>query len=231
MIEKLDWDSQFFGYQIGKLILSNNADYKYIFSQDTFDLIYVFSNEIIYDERFFHADNKVVFHKRISKRNYNADLQIKCFSFDNSTMSYSELEALAIESGKYSRFKLDSNFVNNEFEKLYKQWIYQSVNKKIAMEVLVYQIDNRLAGFISIGKKSDRLAGIGLVAVSPEFQGKGIGSILVKAAENYSIENGFTEIQVVTQEFNENAVKLYRKNGFNLLEKTYIYHYWKNVNK
>ena len=102
----------------------------------------------------------------------------------------------------------------------------------MALEVLVYSVDEVLAGFITITNKSKTLTDIGLVAVDPKFQGKGIGGVLVEAAEKYSFVNGYKEIQVVTQEYNKNAVKLYQKKGFDLYNKTYIYHYWRNsINK
>lgn len=49
----------------------------------------------------------------------------------------SELLSLALNSGEFSRFKLDPLFSAELFEKLYTRWITRSVRKEIAWQVLV----------------------------------------------------------------------------------------------
>ena len=229
MIEKLEWDSAFFGYQVGKVILKSIDEYDLInlVNERSMKLIYIFSDVPVIHDKLFHSDTKVVFHKNLHNILDKLIYQSDCITYDEKIFSYHKLEELTIESGKFSRFRIDPKFKNNEFEKLYKEWISKSCRKEIALEVLVYMVNKELAGFITITKKSKTLSDIGLIAVNPRYQGKGIGSILIKAAEEYSIRNGFTEIQVVTQEFNKNAVKLYLKNNFKLDQRTFVYHYWK----
>jgi dTDP-4-amino-4,6-dideoxy-D-galactose acyltransferase len=229
MIKRLDWDSNFFGYEIGKMVVNPKNEFSIGELKDNdYKLIYVFSDEPIDTNELILVDTKVIFHKLIEedkKKSINSD---RCEPFNLVKHDLNKLENMAIESGKYSRFKLDSNFQKNEFERLYLEWIYQSYQKKMALEVLVYSVDEELAGFITITNKNKNLSDIGLVAVDPKFQGKGIGGILLDAAEKYSFVNGYKEIQVVTQEDNINAAKLYRKKGFDFDSKTYIYHYWSN---
>jgi dTDP-4-amino-4,6-dideoxy-D-galactose acyltransferase len=233
MIKRLDWDSNFFGYEIGKIVVGPKNKFRIgALKDNNYKLIYVFSEEPIEINQLILVDIKVGFHKWINEDKKGFAFKNRCEPFNLCKHDLNKLENLAIESGKYSRFKLDSNFQKNEFERLYLEWIYQSYQKKMALEVLVYSVDEVLAGFITITNKSETLTDIGLVAVDPKFQGKGIGGVLVEAAEKYSFVNGYKEIQVVTQEDNKNALKLYQKNGFDLCNKTYIYHYWRNsINK
>ena len=42
-----------------------------------------------------------------------------------------ELDGLAIQSGIYSRYKVDPNIAAEHFEKLYKLWILKSVNRTL----------------------------------------------------------------------------------------------------
>lgn len=52
--------------------------------------------------------------------------------------------------------------------------------------------------------------------VSPELRGKGIGSALTKAAEQWALSRGCTTIKVETQNINVQACRFYEKRGFEL---------------
>ena len=134
------------------------------------------------------------------------------------------MQVLALESGKYSRFKTDPNFQQNEFERLYLKWI--AVSLENSLDIPVYITSEELMGFTTLQKKNNELADISLVAVDPSAQGKGIGHILIQHTIHKASELGFAKIQVVTQADNEAACHLYKKNNFLLTEHTYIYHYW-----
>jgi ribosomal protein S18 acetylase RimI-like enzyme len=54
--------------------------------------------------------------------------------------------------------------------------------------------------------------------------------ILLNEANNYANYNNSSIITVVTQEKNERAMAFYLKNGFNVKNRTYIYHLWKKNN-
>ena len=133
---------------------------------------------------------------------------------------------LAIQSGIYSRFNVDEKIPNSKFEELYKLWITNSVNKDIAKEVLVYYKQDELAGFVTLGEKNNR-ADIGIIAVDEKFRGKGIARALINEAENWFIDNGYQNIQVVTQELNIPACKLYERCGYEKETQEYFYHFWR----
>ena len=64
-----------------------------------------------------------------------------------------KLTDLALLSGAYSRFKLDTNFKKKSYEHLYAKWIENSVNKKIAFCVLIVGDEKNPDGFITVQKK------------------------------------------------------------------------------
>jgi len=228
LINKLSWDSDFFGYPIGIISLSENESLdEAILYKSSYKLIYISSkNELAnFANKIRHVDTKITFKKNILNQNYDLGNSI-CHSFDSNIHDYSQLKILALESGKYSRFKLDRNFRNGEFEKLYTKWLDESIKKKIAREVFVYTKNNDVVGFITVGKKTSILYDIGLISVSPNYQGQGIGSILIKNAEVYASLQNAHDMQVVTQEQNSNGVNLYIKNGYRVDTKVFIYHYW-----
>jgi ribosomal protein S18 acetylase RimI-like enzyme len=74
-------------------------------------------------------------------------------------------------------------------------------------------IDGRLAALLETIRQADHLL-VENVAVSPDFQGRGLGRKLMVLAETLAIEAGFSEIRLYTnQRFAEN-IALYRKLGY-----------------
>lgn len=62
----------------------------------------------------------------------------------------------------------------------------------------------------------DDLAVIWDVRVAPALRGRGIGSVLARAAEQWARSRGCTELKVETQNINAEACRFYTKNGFEL---------------
>ncbi|MCF8296583.1 MAG: GNAT family N-acetyltransferase [Bacteroidales bacterium] len=225
MIEKLDWDSEFFGYPVGRIILDeseNNELALLLKEQNQYRLVYIVSKKVLpVLENIFLTDRKVVFVKSLNKDTKACSL----IEFDTAIHSYSELLDLALLSGIYSRFRNDKNFRNNEFSRLYKQWIDNSISNDNT-NVLIEIKKGRIAGFITVENKPEKRAQIGLIAVNEEFQGQQIGSLLVKESEYKAIENGNEFMQVTTQSLNIPAVRLYEKSNYHISSISYIYHYW-----
>jgi dTDP-4-amino-4,6-dideoxy-D-galactose acyltransferase len=101
------------------------------------------------------------------------------------------------------------------------------VNRKIAMEVLVYDMNKTIAGVVTLGEKQLR-ADIGLIAVDDLYRGKGIGTSLMLSAESwFASHTNFDLIQVVTQGANIAARSLYERCGYSVEKIEYVYHFWK----
>jgi dTDP-4-amino-4,6-dideoxy-D-galactose acyltransferase len=230
MIALLDWDTSFFGYKVGVLHLENQEKLTELLNAESdFKLVYIFSKEklnIPHSENYSAkwVDTKIVL-KKPSHKTIEAltDAEIvPYFGKDDEA-----IHALALESGIYSRFNIDTNFTNNEFEKLYHEWIKKSLDKTLSEIVYIAYVNNNVAGFITVGRKNHR-ADIGLIAVNKEFRGRNIGLSLIEKASQYAFLEGFEEIQVITQGENIPAMKLYSKSGFTIEETTFVYHAWRN---
>jgi ribosomal protein S18 acetylase RimI-like enzyme len=57
---------------------------------------------------------------------------------------------------------------------------------------------------------------IGSVAVSEQIRGRGVGSSLIKLAEEWARKQGATDVRLAVWEFNEQAVHLYRELGYEI---------------
>jgi len=156
---------------------------------------------------------KVTFRKLLSHPNQVGGIQ----QF-NSTLNQ-QIVSLAIESGKYSRFKKDTRLNQKEFESLYQHWIEKAIDEDI---VLTNKSLNAMAT-LSVEEKE---ASIGLLSVDEKERGKGLGRQLVLTAENEAILSGAETLFIPTQSHNIPACKLYQSLGYEVAERIYIYHFF-----
>lgn len=229
-IKKLIWDSAFFQKNIGQFTgkLSPTSDFS---NASDFDLVYLMSSQALpkktIDELQSYwevnlVDIKQVFRKALTQE-HQSNPHIRRI---NKPDSNEDLKTLALLSGEYSRFKLDKNFTEMDFKRLYLQWLENSFNDKMAKKVYIHEINQRISGMISLDY-DETTAKIGLIAVSPKYRGKGIAQVLIKTTENESFKLNKSFLDVATQKANIPAVRLYLKNGFELNTQTFIYHLWK----
>lgn len=223
MIKILPWDSEFFGLRIGQLELpacKRNIDTEY-------DLIYVLlpSDKPLSLEgsELTFTEEKLVFSKKPEV--WVCD-RIKVVSHTQIPYNVEELYALAYESGKYSRFRLDSNFPTWAFSKLYRQWVDNSLNSEFATDVLLAVHEGKICGMVTY-KINGSVASIGLIAVSAECQGRGIGSDLLYEVESRLQTSGVDCLDIPTQASNLQACAFYRNKGYEISKKSIIQHYWR----
>ena len=81
------------------------------------------------------------------------------------------LRELAIASGEWSRFKVDSNIPEKVFHGIFGAWLDNSVNRSIADEVFVATLSATCqdVGFITVKRQGDTVT-IGLLAVDSSFR-------------------------------------------------------------
>ena len=232
-IEKLEWDSGFFGYPVASINLDRDGHdrlddiFKHIASEK-FRLTYFFVppaeeelNKRIAERGALLIDQKTEYTKKTEKYDQFASQIIEFQAVEINK----NLTDLALQAGLYSRFRMDKNFMNCEFERLYIEWITKSIKKIIAFKTLIVEKDSEIIGITTLGKKHD-YANIGLVAIDDKCRGQGIGCDLIHAADNIAFDMGFKEIKVVTQFQNKGGCRLYEKCGFRVEKITNVYHYW-----
>lgn len=238
-INYAQWDSEFLHFKTGIIKIPSHrcvtiemlSSIKKDAEHDQYKLLYIMTsskNSISQDiidgvkGNITLVDKKTIYSKLVSNKTNFSEPHIQ--SLRQSTIS-NELYSLALESGKYSRFKNDPLFPKGTFEHLYKIWLERSVKKEIATDVIIYQIDNSIKGFLTY-KINEQSCTIGLIAVSSEHQGQGIGSKLISYLEHLLSAQHIHIITVATQGHNTHACNFYKRNNFQIDEITYIYHLW-----
>jgi dTDP-4-amino-4,6-dideoxy-D-galactose acyltransferase len=136
-----------------------------------------------------------------------------------------ELRALAYESGRVSRFKVDAYVSPEVFTRLYDLWLERSCTGVLADRVIVYPDAEAPRAFTSVRSRG-AIAEVGLVAVHRDLRGRGIGRRLVAQTIAYAAAKGASAIDVVTQGANVEARALYERSGFVLHEALRTFHFW-----
>jgi dTDP-4-amino-4,6-dideoxy-D-galactose acyltransferase len=134
------------------------------------------------------------------------------------------LESLALQSGEFSRFRLDAEFRQGEFERLYRIWLADSLAGHQGACVYIAGDPTGPAGFITVAPGPP--ARIGLFAVAAECRHQGLGRRLITRAELHARALGAPELRVATQAENREACRFYAACGFHPEGQQDIFHIW-----
>jgi len=229
IVNRLDWDSKFFGLRIGRVEIQSEEENRSLASKKkmlkrNYDLIYVFSNHGLgsVDSEAKLVDEKIVYSL---SGGFSIEDSPKVVLWDAEWGVTKDLLYLALISGVYSRFKLDERFPVGSYERLYSRWIEQSVNHSIATEVFCYVVDNTPRGLVTLNI-NDGKGTIGLVAIHEDFQHKGIGFNMMHHVISYTRQHQCKMLSVATQLKNISACRLYEKSGFVEESVTDVWHWW-----
>lgn len=228
--ERLAWDSDFFQCRVGRLAVGPDQEISTI-EFDDFDFVYLIVEKELspikkryFENIAFLADEKLTYEKEtINPDSPDANI----LSWPPQRELVGDLLDVAVQSGEYSRFKVDPHIPNEKFIELYEVWITNSVKRIIAEEVYYFSINDHIGGVITLSIKNNK-ADIGILSVNRTFRGQGIATKLVIAAEYWAEKvKGKKSIQVVTQAANDIACRFYETCGFRVHKREYVFHWWR----
>ena len=157
MVQKVDWDTDFFGYNVGRISLNEEDEFDFENFElyiNGFKLIYIFSKKPIVSLTISLAEEKLNFKKKLDHKVLNKTNPVY---FNPLIHSQKELFELALISGTFSRYKLDENFSNQEFLKLYEKWIDNSINNNSKTKIIIYLINDKIVGFTIFSLKDSNV--------------------------------------------------------------------------
>lgn len=230
----LAWDTDFLGFSVGRVTLDGLAEPAAATlladsRQVGLELLYCFVRPD--DEASAAALRQLGARLMDRKVTYAMPLRPEMAAEADPTIqpttTWSEaLRSMALQSGEYSRFRLDEQFRPEVFVQLYETWLRNSLSGQLARAVLVHRApDGTENGLLTLGEKNGR-ADIGLLAVDRAARGGRIGKRLVQQAQRLALDWGYAELQVVTQQDNESACRFYESCGFRPDQVEHIYHLW-----
>lgn len=123
-------------------------------------------------------------------------------------------------------YHADSRLSLNSSNEVYIDWAINRTKESPFFGVRVKK-ENSIVGFIS-GQldKATLIIDVPLLAIAPEFQGRGIFTELMAKMENWALQNNYKTIIYSTQLQNIAVQKSLVRNGFELQRSLYTFHRW-----
>lgn len=234
-IEKLNWDSDFFGLKIGKININQDDDFQLerfneIVNNEKYELIYIFKfNKILPKEIVFGAnldlvDIQLTMSKKIDREMY---LSVPYdFKTELSEKEKNECYAISEETSVVSRFYNEKKIGDFKTKELYRKWIDNTLNKSFSDGLFLEKELDVVSGIHLI--KVDSVNKIGyftLTGVIKNSKRKGIGKKLWLQSFAYFSD----KVEIIKSPFsfqNTESFNFHLKMGFDKIEEIkYIYHF------
>jgi len=240
-IQVLDFDTQLFGFKVGKFMdsrISSEKAAEIIRECKSNNIKCIYADLDINDfvslgtavkYGFVISDIRVIFEKDLTNFENNYERKLRDYGIDDivkdEDLPY--LEILSKELSLTSRFEFDNNFPKGSAERLYKLWMVNSINKRVADKTFIArEIKSQNAVGVITCKKNSDYGEIILFVVSKEHKGKGLGTFILNRTFHFFKENSIKKVRVVTQARNIPAQRLYQKNGFLTCATSVLFHLW-----
>ncbi len=133
-----------------------------------------------------------------------------------------------------TRFHLDQRLMGKA-RHLHRRWIENCVNGVVADQVFVAEEQGGVIGYITA--RSDKLSAetmgksmgtIDLFAVRRDARGKGVGTALLNAVNQYFADLGIERVDVGTESANNAAINAYVRAGFKVVQSCVTMHHWRS---
>lgn len=237
LCQYLDWDSEFFGRRIARARISrlDSESVRTILGWcrvNQIDCLYFLADandpdtvRLAEDNHFHFVDIRLSLERTTEDGLVSDNGGFQGVIRPNTPDEVLALRAIAKVSYRWTRFYYDPNFTPSRVDALYETWTEKSCNG-YADVVLVVEVQEQVAGYISCHLLGATKGQIGLVGVGMDWQGIGLGQALVNASLRWFADRGITCVTVVTQGRNCQAQRLYERCGFLTRSLQLWYHRW-----
>jgi GNAT superfamily N-acetyltransferase len=130
-------------------------------------------------------------------------------------------------AGYFGHYHADPKFSKDDCDDIYADWAYRGcLDRRVADQVLVAEIDGDLVGFCLIKVLDDQVGDGTLYGVHPGYRGRGAYRDLVVAAMNWARDKCCTRMVESTQVTNLASQKVWARLGFEPFSSYYTFHRW-----
>lgn len=155
-IEKLNWDTEFFGFNVGRITINDENDFRPLeFKKqaldDNYELVYVFKHSnMLSCEKVIKADIEMVdIMLTMSKKFEKNDYKDITFDFTRNEYSKKELEEcyyVAEQIATVSRFYKEKKIGAEKTKALYRKWIDNALNQSFADGMFLEKENDKVTG-------------------------------------------------------------------------------------
>jgi dTDP-4-amino-4,6-dideoxy-D-galactose acyltransferase len=236
-IEKLSWDTDFFGFNVGRVTIYDEDDFhplefKKQAIDENYELVYVFKySKMLTWQKVIKADLEMVdimltMSKKFDKNDY------RDISYDFRTkLSNKELEEcyyIAEQTAIVSRFYKEKKIGPEKTRSLYIKWIDNAINKSFSDGLFLEKEKETVIGIHLLKTdKKNKMGQFTLTGVHPNYKRMGIGYKLW--TQSFGFLGKESKIDIVKSPFsfqNTESLNFHLKMGFDITEEIkYIYHF------
>lgn len=234
----LEWDSTFFGVRIGRVwvrhLTSRLARYVMrVARRERLRCLYFFvpqrdrrSQALARAHGFERIERRLILSKQLTARRVRRRESPFALRPIAGGDALARAKSIAREAFSLGRFLRDPRFGRARARAYYARWVDVLCRNPRACLLGAYR-GRELAGFAGCELEGQGAHGmITLVAVDPRWQGRGVGSSLLEAAERWFARKRCRSVRTVTQADNAQAVRLYQAAGFRIERREHVYHKW-----
>lgn len=152
--EHLDWDSRFFGYGVARIDIQD-ADDRTVADEITrlqdrgSELIYVFSPRLLALDGF----DAVLVDRKLSYVLEEPHYKPVDRTVESVLRASEPLYELGCQAGGHSRYKEDPHISDEDFRRLFRLWVDNSVSRRFADYMLAFGHAGKELGMITAGRK------------------------------------------------------------------------------
>lgn len=237
IVQKLSWDSAFFGFNIAFLMCMSLTENicmrieKFI-RRENIRLVEYLCNchnastvKTAEKNLYQFKDIRLTFHKYLTKK--NGEVLPDGFSYRQANEGDVEaLRGISDSLYKDSRYWFDGGFEQAKIIDFYGDWVAKSVRGLFDHECWAIFSEYRPVAFCTIRYNKEKTASIGLFGLASNYQGRGLGKQLLSHVFNTLLSRGVEEVSVVTQGRNYAAQNLYQSMNFRTKRTQLWYHKW-----
>ncbi len=234
--ERLPWDSNFLGFPVARLRATTlnaaalrtvlaacrAADIRLLYlSADPADAVTAAAARSL---DLPLADHRLTFEKPLPGNGLQP-LPAGDFALRRVVAGSAALEALALQSGAYSRFRRDPRFAPDVFPRLYGQWLRAALAGANGQRVWTAEAGGEVLALL-VSRAAPPVFTLELLAVAVAARGQGLGWQMLEASQRQAGIAGCSSLRLVTQADNLPADRLYRRFGFAVVGEEHLYHCW-----
>ena len=241
IIEKLSWDSELFGINIGKITIIEDKDFDPIrfkehVNDEKFELVYVFKfHKMLPWDKVVKSGIEIIDIQLTMSKKFNKEDYLNINYDFRTTLTEEEKKEcykIAEETSIVSRFYKEEKIGARKTRELYRKWVDNAFNKSFSDGLFLVKESNSVLGIHLIKTDSiDKIGYFTLTGVNPDYKRMGIGNKLWIQSFGYWANE--SKIEIIKSPFscqNVESFNFHLKMAFNKIEEIkYIYHYRNDI--